>query len=256
MPLYVPPPAAGGALTVKEEGVALTTAASSLDFAGAGVVASGTGVDKLITIPGGSGGGRTLNGTYGDEFTGGSLDAKWTRHNQTVGMETYAQGRAASMLRVAHGAVNAAEYIYQTAPNGTNETWEAKVSWFQENVTNQMFALLMVDGSGNGIAAFVYDNANGLLLANVASHVYSSALTSNTNLKPTSSFYQSGGPIWIKLRKATGLYAASYSFDGEAYSAEVTGTPSAFTPTRVGIGRILGTNANSFGNWDFFDKTA
>jgi|GEM_PF-4565208 len=52
---YFPPGGGGSAITVKEEGVALTTAASSLDFAGAGVVASGTGVDKLITIAGGSG---------------------------------------------------------------------------------------------------------------------------------------------------------------------------------------------------------
>ena len=40
----------GSAITIKEEGTALATAASSLNFTGNGVVASGTGVDKTITI--------------------------------------------------------------------------------------------------------------------------------------------------------------------------------------------------------------
>jgi hypothetical protein len=40
----------GSALTIKEEGTALSTAATSLDFVGAAVTASGTGADKTITI--------------------------------------------------------------------------------------------------------------------------------------------------------------------------------------------------------------
>ena len=44
-----------GSLTVAEEGSDLTTSASKLDFVGAGVTASGTGVTKTITISGGGG---------------------------------------------------------------------------------------------------------------------------------------------------------------------------------------------------------
>ena len=40
----------GSDLTIKEEGTALSTAATSLDFVGASVTASGTGADKTITI--------------------------------------------------------------------------------------------------------------------------------------------------------------------------------------------------------------
>lgn len=46
-------------LTVADEGVDLSTAATKLDFVGAGVTASGTGATKTITIPGGAGGGLT-----------------------------------------------------------------------------------------------------------------------------------------------------------------------------------------------------
>jgi hypothetical protein len=55
-----------GGLTIKEEGVALATLAESLDFVGAGVVASGTGIAKTITISGAPAGaaGGDLGGTY------------------------------------------------------------------------------------------------------------------------------------------------------------------------------------------------
>jgi hypothetical protein len=44
----------GTALTVEDEGTPLATAATTLDFVGAGVTASGTGAEKTITIPGGA----------------------------------------------------------------------------------------------------------------------------------------------------------------------------------------------------------
>ena len=49
----------GGALTVQDEGSALSTAATTLNFVGAGVSATGTGATKTITISGGGGGGST-----------------------------------------------------------------------------------------------------------------------------------------------------------------------------------------------------
>jgi hypothetical protein len=42
----------GSALTIEDEGTPLATAATTLDFVGAGVTASGTGAEKTITIPG------------------------------------------------------------------------------------------------------------------------------------------------------------------------------------------------------------
>ena len=47
----------GSAITVQDEGNSLSTAATTLNFVGSGVTASGTGGTKTITISGGSGGG-------------------------------------------------------------------------------------------------------------------------------------------------------------------------------------------------------
>ena len=46
----------GGEVTVQNSGVDLATAATTINFDGAGVTATGTGAVKTITIPGGSGG--------------------------------------------------------------------------------------------------------------------------------------------------------------------------------------------------------
>jgi hypothetical protein len=56
----------GSSLTVEDEGTPLATAATTLDFVGAGVVASGTGAGKTITISGAPAGaaGGDLSGTY------------------------------------------------------------------------------------------------------------------------------------------------------------------------------------------------
>lgn len=49
-------------LTIADEGSNLSTAATTLNFVGAGVIASGTGATKTITISGGSGGGVNVQG--------------------------------------------------------------------------------------------------------------------------------------------------------------------------------------------------
>ena len=53
--------ASGGALTIQDEGSALSTAATTLNFTGSGVTASGTGATKTINVTGGgSSGGGTV----------------------------------------------------------------------------------------------------------------------------------------------------------------------------------------------------
>ena len=54
----------GSSLTIQEEGSSLSTAATTLNFVGAGVTASGTGAVKTITIPGGGGGAGTPTITW------------------------------------------------------------------------------------------------------------------------------------------------------------------------------------------------
>ena len=81
----------GGSITVQDEGSSLSTAATTFNFVGAGVVASGTGSTKTITIAGGSDGvtvqdegsalsttGTTLN------FVGAGVTASGSGSTKTI----------------------------------------------------------------------------------------------------------------------------------------------------------------------------
>ena len=56
-------------VTVQDEGSALSTAGTTLNFVGSGVVASGSGATKTITIAGGGGSGNAGFSTAGGNFT-------------------------------------------------------------------------------------------------------------------------------------------------------------------------------------------
>ena len=82
----------GSGITVQDEGSALSTLATTLNFAGAGVVASGTGATKPITIAGG----------------GGSLASRTTKSATTASLNAAASGdlsitafKAYNLLKIA-----------------------------------------------------------------------------------------------------------------------------------------------------------
>jgi hypothetical protein len=68
------PSGGGGSLTIQDEGSSLSTAGTTLNFVGSGVVASGTGTTKTITISGGG----NLNNIVEDTTPqlGGNLDGQ------------------------------------------------------------------------------------------------------------------------------------------------------------------------------------
>ena len=65
----------GSSLTVQDEGSALSTAATTLNFVGAGVTASGTGATKTITIAGGGGGSTAVEQFKINYATNGNLSS-------------------------------------------------------------------------------------------------------------------------------------------------------------------------------------
>ena len=80
----------GGGVTVADEGTPLSTTATTLDFVGAGVTASGTGATKTITIPGGSGivvkdeGSTLTTDATTLDFVGAGVTASGTGATKTI----------------------------------------------------------------------------------------------------------------------------------------------------------------------------
>ena len=95
--------ASGGEVTVQDEGSSLSTAATTLNFVGAGVTASGTGATKTITISGGGGAVTTdfqylelkaHNNTSG-AFSAGSADYELVTKGTTTAVDP---GQAAALM--------------------------------------------------------------------------------------------------------------------------------------------------------------
>lgn len=78
--------AAGAGFTVQDEGSALSTLATTLNFTGAGVTASGTGATKTVNIPGGSSTGSFQSDRITiTEFTADSGQTTFSGLDYTVG---------------------------------------------------------------------------------------------------------------------------------------------------------------------------
>jgi len=105
--------ASGGEITVQEEGSSLATAATTLNFVGTSVTASGTGAVKTITI---TDSGATTLGALTDVDTTGAANTKILKHNGTswvvgddvsgTGLQARATGAATSTSLANNAAGN------------------------------------------------------------------------------------------------------------------------------------------------------
>lgn len=105
----------GGGITVQDEGSPLATVATAINFTGSGVVASGTGATKTITISGGGSGAVARSEVSAST---GSIAADATADITITGGKTY------SLLKI---AVDAASWVrlYTDTTSRTNDASRA-----------------------------------------------------------------------------------------------------------------------------------
>ena len=131
----------GGGITVQDEGSALSTAATTLDFVGAGVTASGTGASKTITIPGGGISGIDVQ----DE--GSALSTAATTLD-FVGAGVTASGTGATKTITVPGGGGGMELI--TATEVTNSATSVNFTGFSTNTMYQIVGMLDMNYGGAG----------------------------------------------------------------------------------------------------------
>jgi len=123
---YVDANAGGGtAITIQDEGSALSTAASTINFVGSGVTASGTGTTKTITISGGGGGGGVTSDSDGNTVAGTSagndLDSGEGLNNTFFGKDAGANVTTGdSSVAVGEGALKVATTSSNNVAIGRN----------------------------------------------------------------------------------------------------------------------------------------
>ena len=163
----------GGGVDIQDEGVALATTATTLNFVGNGVVASGTGTTKTITISGGGSGGAgidvqdegvalattatTLNFVGGGVVAsgtgatktitisgGGGSGGTWTTYDSNTGVTTTKKVKIENDLEVT-GVVTARSGLRVV---GGGLTVSGVTTFFNAvNVNNDM----TFDGTGNNL---------------------------------------------------------------------------------------------------------
>ncbi len=179
----------------------------------------------------------TLDGTYGDEFTGASLDGKWTPLN--VPAPGFQAGDG-SHLFIDFSGVNPANI---TEPGPTTDEFDVIASFSHfVNAVDAMVGLYIVSSTGTGVGSClrVYDATH--LVYNLVSYAYDSIGVS-TGLVVTPA--DLGAKLWMLFQKRSGLYVSRYSRDGTNWSRPVQYTPPAFTPAKIGIGRQYGSGEGS-----------
>jgi len=126
------PGASGGidGITIQEEGSSLSTLATTLNFVGDSVTASGTGATKTITITGGGGGGGA-SGLWASNATG-------INTSTNVGIATTT---ASAMLEIGNSGVATATTLINT------KAWNGQTFNVDGNITsNSIFAVNDISG--------------------------------------------------------------------------------------------------------------
>ena len=138
-------PGAGGGIsgiTIENDGSALSTLATTLNFTGAGVVASGTGAEKTITISGGGGGGAS--GLWASNATG-------INTSTNVGIATTT---ASAMLEIGSSGIATATTMINA------KAWDGQTFNVDGNITSgSIFAVNDI----SGLPVVDYNATHGLL---------------------------------------------------------------------------------------------
>jgi hypothetical protein len=204
-----------------------------------------------------------LHATYGDHFTGGSLDAKWTSVNLSGGDFVHGE-RGGSWLKMAIGTASTGtpKIIHQPWTSATNAEITVRGSFASIGYSNVMWGPMFTDSSGNGVAAILYNtgSADSLLVASISAWGYATA-TQNVAVPQYSgyNFLTPGPGLWMRLRKAGTSYFMSISIDGLSWLPECPAGTYATAITRVGVGLVARFNNSAgnpaFLNVDYFNMT-
>ena len=159
--------ASGGEVTVQDEGSALSTAATTINFVGNGVTATGTGATKTVTIPGG--GASSID----DDSI---VEAKLDIHNDPSGTDKYLKYTSNGME-------------WATAGSGTPEG-TVILSTGESGTTK----FLRVDGDGS-CSWQVPPDTNTQLSTEQVQDIVGAMFTGNTETNISATYEDSDGTI-------------------------------------------------------------
>ncbi len=250
----------GSDITVKDEGVDLTTGVTSLDFVGGGVTATASGTLATITIPSGVGGGggegTAADGSFweslvkpvtssalDDEFDDESFDTSlWTEFDPATRITISETEQGA---KIAHSSAGSGlGGFYQDIPAG-DFTIVARVSLSHVRETEAAVAIgLWEDAAGNPTTSDVYllqmrwtATVRGVLITHMNDYT-----SWNSNDVVIDDTVATETFIYLRVRRTGTTYKFDRSLDGVGWEQLRSGTIP-FTASEFGI-----VSANSGAN--------
>lgn len=196
----------------------------------------------------------SFDGPYDDDFTGSSLDAKWSRQGLVSGDHTYQTANGSWMsMSIAAGATGViARSIHQTW-TPADATILCRLSYSQIGSAYPMMGPFITDASGNGVGVTIYNNGTSFAICVLSGWVFASFALYIAMGLPSHNIATAAGGIWFKLRKSGTTYYAAYSPDGHFWSPEVSAV-NATTMTKVGMGTFYrAPGAADYGAYQHFD---
>lgn len=249
----------GGTVDIEDEGAA-EGAADTIDFTGAGVSVTFASGTATVDIPGGGGGpaeefylddySRPRDSTYGDDFDGASLNARWTRKNIVSGQETYQDANGSWMRVNMVGTATAAQQYQQNLPGSGDWDFICSMTYYVQATSSVMYGLVAYDNSGNGLGPVAYAADHNTYLGVISGFTYASngggiAILVVPNAKK----------IWYRLTKVGTVYTARISLDGLTWSRGPTRTD-ATAFTKIAFGRVFGGSTDEEFAVDMFDRVS
>ena len=224
----------GSAITIQEEGSSLSTAASTINFVGAGVTASGTGATKTITI----GSNIVATGNTAETFTGNGSDTAFTLTNTftTTSAVVFYNGQhltptsdyavSGQTLTFTFTPVNGSEIVVRNINAG-----RTKVDTFTANGSDTAFTTTNVYSKIEEIMVFV----NGSLLVPTTDYTFSAPSTVTFTFTPTNN-----SEIAVRGSGENAVVANRFTYVATSNQTVFTGndgggTPLAFTGDNIDV---------------------
>jgi hypothetical protein len=245
-----------GGITVQDEGSSLTTSATTLDFVGAGVVASGTGSTKTITIAGGSDGvtvqdegtslattGTTLN------FVGAGVTASGTGTTKTITISGSSGGGGGTTSETYGASLEGKLGLYNDVGSGNTIIGSGAYGSLSEPLPNISTANALTILGANAGTAITSGFGNTIIGANSADNINTG--TNNTILGKDVATFLTTGYDNVMIGNTTGLGAVA-DFENvyigtETGRSSVTGS-SNYRNVAIGYQALRNSNSSSKNN--------
>ncbi|MDP9145923.1 MAG: hypothetical protein M3N43_14740 [Actinomycetota bacterium] len=253
-----------GSLTVQDEGTPLATDATTLNFVGGGVTATGAGATKTITIPGGGGGAAqlpldaaaTAAVGSGDLFGGTTLDGGWS-DLQTTALDT--KSRAVDGYLILGNNAAMGTWVWRGldrafSPAGDFTIW-TRVEFSRHNGDYQGFCVFAgatdpSDAAGaNRIQAALYNGTGvmSLTMGTIAAGVHTLHFDTQIHLTPMWMYSNPASdlfPMWLAIRRVGTALSAGVSEDGVEWTWHTTTSTIGFTVNTCGLALLQQGTAN------------